>query len=92
MKFGKTESKLIIVRGEPLTEQQLASALRVSEETMWWRAVIQIIEEVQSDSFPNAAGAAGSNNPLSMAANVGAYVALDQLLCNLEERRASSSA
>jgi hypothetical protein len=67
----------------------LTEALRVSEQTLWWRSIVQIIDRYRVDATSQAAMAAGANNELAMAANCGAHTALTAILSDLEDRRNS---
>jgi len=87
--FQPPDTKVIVVQDGLLSEDQITSSLRVSETVMWWRAVVQLIEKYRNDATGQAAASAGGNNPLAMAANVGAHTALTALLDDLETRRAS---
>ena len=87
--FNPPDTKVIVLQDGLLSEDQMTSALRVSETMMWWRAIVQLIEKYRTDATQQAAASAGANNPLAMAANVGANTALTALLDDLETRRAS---
>jgi hypothetical protein len=87
--FQPPETRVIVLEQGLLSEDQMTSALRVSENTMWWRALIQRIEAFRDEATQQAAASAGGNNPLAMAANCGAHTALTALLDDLETRRSS---
>lgn len=75
-----------------MTQEEINDALRVSENTMWWRAVIQIIEEASDELHGNAVAAITTEKSLSAAANLGGREALKNLLLELNYRRDSSTA
>jgi hypothetical protein len=87
--FQESKTKVIVQKDGELNDRQITEALRVSEQTMWWRAVVQLIEKYRADAIGQAAASAGANNPLAMAANCGAHTALTAILSDLEDRRAS---
>jgi hypothetical protein len=69
-----------------LTEPEIAQALVGSENTQWWRAIRQILEDYRATSMVQAASSVSLNNPLAMAANNGAHAALTELFWDLEKR------
>lgn len=79
--------KVIIASGKLMTEVEIAQALAVGPETLWWRAVLQIIEDFRIDAATAATGHGASNNALAMAGAVGAYEVLTNLLQTLNETR-----
>jgi hypothetical protein len=91
MKFLATDNprKIIVLSQGLLSEEQMSSALRVSEQTMWWRALVQLIETSRNEFAASAPQQAGANNALALARDAGAYEALSGLLIDLEERRSS---
>jgi len=93
MKWSKDQSLiplLVIQKGDVLSDAQITSALRVGEQTMWWRALTQLIIQYRSEYAGAAPQNAAQNNSLGMARDVGAHEALSGLLIDLEERRSSS--
>ena len=87
--FQEPKVKVIVQKDGELSDKQITDALRVSEQTLWWRAVVQVIEKYRVDATSQAAASAGANNPMAMAANCGAHTALTAILSDLEDRRAS---
>jgi len=84
----KQITKVIILKDE-LSDAQITSALRVGEQTMWYRALLQLIDAERQRSALNAAAKADMNNPLGMAGDAAVYAALTGLLIDLENRRSS---
>jgi hypothetical protein len=84
----KQITKIIILKDE-LSDAQITSALRVGEQTMWWRALIQLIDTERQKCALNAAAKADLNNPLGMAGDAASYATLSGLLIDLENRRSS---
>ena len=84
----KNFTRIIVTRTEPMSDDQITRALQVSEQTEWWRALVQLIDQFRAEYPESAAACAGSNNPLAMARDVGAHEALTQLLLQIEKRRA----
>jgi hypothetical protein len=87
--FDQPKIKIIVQKDGELSDKQITDSVRVSEQTMWWRALVQLIEKYRVDATSQAAMAAGANNPLAMAANCGAHTALTAILSDLEDRRNS---
>lgn len=82
---------VIIVSQPPLNKEQLRDAFDVSDTNPLWLAITQRIIEFRKESQGNEAAACGENNPLAMAAAVGAVDALETLLMDLEAQRAASN-
>jgi hypothetical protein len=88
MKFFQPPAVKIIVQSQDeLSDKQMDEVFRVSDQTMWWRALLQLIERHRAISTAQAAASAGGNNPLAMAANIGAHTALTALLDDLTDRQ-----
>jgi hypothetical protein len=86
--FGKDQSKVIIVeRREPLNSEQMRDAFNISDTSLIWRALVQIIDEYRLAAATYQADACAKNNQLALAANAGGAEALSLLLQDLEERR-----
>ena len=83
----KNYTKVIVARWDPLSEDQITRALSVSEQTEWWRALVQLIEQYRNEYPSSADACAGINNALGMARDVGAHQALTGLLIELDRRR-----
>jgi len=83
----KNYTKIIVTRTEPMSDDQITRALQVSEQTEWWRALVQLLDQFRTEYPASAATCAGANNPLAMALDVGAHEALTGLLIELEKRR-----
>lgn len=83
----KNFTRVIVLRADPLTEDQITRALQVSEQTEWWRALVQLIDQTRAEFAGSAPTCAGNNNALAMARDVGAHEALTGLLLELEKRR-----
>jgi hypothetical protein len=90
MAFGKS-TQLIVRRGDELSEQVLDQAFAVSDSTLWYRAVVQLIDNLRQEHLRLAPGWADTNNTLAMARECGAAEALSGLLIELEERRARNA-
>lgn len=80
---------MIVLRGEPLTEQEIDAAFRGNANNQWYKALIQIINEYRMDYADKAAQHAVTNNPLGMARENGAYEALSNLLTVLDQKESS---
>lgn len=79
--------KIIVVRSERrLTEEQLDEAFGGNENTLWYKALVQIIEEEMENAVIASAAAAEQNNPLRMATELGGYATLNGLLADLVRR------
>jgi hypothetical protein len=87
--FDQPKVKVLVLKDGELSDKQMTDALRVSEQTLWWRSIVQLIEKYRVDATSQAAMAAGANNELAMAANCGAHTALTAILSDLEDRRNS---
>jgi hypothetical protein len=87
--FDQPKVKVIVLKDGELNDKQITESFRVSEQTMWWRALIQLIEKYRVDATSQASMSAGANNALAMAANCGAHTALTAILSDLEDRRNS---
>jgi hypothetical protein len=84
--------KIVVVRGERrLTEDQIGEAFGGNVGALWYRALVQVIEEEMENSVMASAAAAEQNNPLRMATELGGYAALNGLLAELNRRVQSSS-
>ena len=77
--------KVIVQKDGELTDVQIANALKVPQTTMWWRAVVQLIDATRQDYIVRASGGADRNNPLGMARDIGSHEALKELLSKLDE-------
>ena len=85
-----TKKTLVIVqRGLPLSENETTQAFKGSENTQWYRALIQLIETYRVVSIANSASACGQNNALAVAAATGAHEVLGELLADLHQRAES---
>ena len=86
--FGKDTPRVLVIRsGERLNDEQMKDAFAVGETVLWWRAIIQIIEDYRLTSADNGYSACGENNPMGTAAAVGAHDVLSNLLNDLSKRR-----
>lgn len=87
--FQPPETRVIVLKDGLLSDDQMTNALRMSDTSLVWRSLVQLIENYRDVNTAQAAASAGANNPLAMAANCGAHTALTELLADLERRRAS---
>jgi hypothetical protein len=78
---------VIIAAGKLMSDMEILQALAIGPETLWWRAVIQVIEDFRIDAGSAATGHGATNNALAMAGAVGAYEVLTNLLERLNELR-----
>ena len=78
---------IIVTQTEPLNDNQITAALKVSPQTEWWKALMQLIDQTRSEFAGSAPTCAGQNNALAMARDVGAHEALTGLMLELEKRR-----
>jgi hypothetical protein len=83
-------TRLIVLDQGALSDAQITGALRVSDQTMWWRGLVQLIEESRNELAAAAAEWANEGNSLAMARANGGHQALSLLLLDLEKRRSSS--
>jgi hypothetical protein len=83
----KTYTQIIVYTSTPLDDAQVSQAFKVSDQTQWWRALVQLIESYRSEFAAAAPQRAGENNALGLARDMGAYEALTSLLLELERRR-----
>jgi hypothetical protein len=81
-------TRVIIQPYEPMSDDAISLALKVSAQTPWYRGLVQMIEGFRNEFAASSAQRAGDNNALAMARDIGAYEALTGLLLKLEERRA----
>lgn len=88
MKFLSVDSevRVIVMKGEPLTDAQITQAFQVSEQTLWWRALMQLLEKYRHEHAASAADFVGKNNALAAARDCGAYEILSGLMVDLQER------
>ena len=77
---------VIIRNWEPLTENEIDQAFKGSENTQWWKSIVQLIDDARADYISAAAQNAATNNPLGMAREIGAHEALSNLLTVLEKK------
>ncbi len=91
MAFGNKSAKLVVYSGSELTDDQINDALSVSGSTLWYRAVVQLVDNLRQEHVRLAPTWADSNNALAMARENGAAEALSGLLIELEERRAKNA-
>ena len=71
---------------ERLTENEIDLAFQGSENSRWWKALVQQIEDYKSEYVEAAAQKAGLNNALGMAREIGAHEALNNLLTVLQNK------
>ncbi len=90
MAFGKS-TQLTVRRGGELTEAEMNQAFAVSEGALWYRALIQLVDDLRQEHIRLAPTWADSNNALAMARENGAAEALSGLLIELEERRSKNA-
>jgi hypothetical protein len=81
----ESSTKVIVLRGEPLDENQLTQALQFGDRT--WVALVQLIEGLRREHLETANGWVPENNALGIARDVGASEALTELLTDLNNRR-----
>ncbi len=91
MAFGNKSAKLVVYSGSELTDDQINDALSVSGSTLWYRAVVQLVDNLRQEHVRLAPTWADSNNALAMARENGAAEALSGLLIELEDRRAKNA-
>ncbi len=91
MAFGNKSAKIVVYSGSELTDDQINDALSVSGSTLWYRAVVQLVDQFRQEHADAAPTWADSNNALAMARECGAAQALTGLLSELEERRAKNA-
>ncbi len=89
MTFGNKQ--LIVYRGNELSEEDIDAAFAVSGSVTWFRAVVQLVDNLRQEHIRLAPGWADTNNALAMARENGAAEALAGLLVELEERRAKNA-
>jgi hypothetical protein len=83
--FKATElTNVIVVRGEPLTENEIKAAFRGLVNAQWYKALVQIVNEDRHNEAMNAASSGMANNALAMATAAGAYQSLSGLLNTLQ--------
>lgn len=83
--------RVIVQRGERMTENEVNQALRVSEQIQWWRALLQLIDDLRTEYYAASYQRPEVNNALGMAKDIGAHEALSGLMIELEKRRSSES-
>lgn len=82
----KTYTRVIVVKTEPLTDEEITSAFHGNENAQWYRALVQLINDLRLEFPLAAAQRAEGNNAIAMARDLGAYEALSNLLIVLERR------
>jgi hypothetical protein len=91
MAFGNKSTQLVVRRGDELNDEEIDRAFAVSDSTSWYRAVVQLVDNLRQEHVRLAPTWADSNNALAMARENGAAEALSGLLIELEDRRAKNS-
>jgi hypothetical protein len=66
-----------------MDEKEIQAAFRGNENASWYRALLQILWEEQHKERINVAAHTAANNALAIAADAGAYSALDAVLNTL---------
>ncbi len=83
MMGSKNYTRVIVQRWEPLSENEIKAAFRGQENAPWYRALVQILWDEQHKERINASAHTAANNALAIAADAGAYSALDAVLNTL---------
>ena len=78
---------VLVIPGPKLSKEEARTAFAIGEGTVFWRGLMQRIEEFRAESQANAAAACGDNNNLGMAAAVGAVDVLQTLMLDLQAKR-----
>ncbi len=91
MAFTNKSKHIVIWRGDDISDQDIDNSLAVSESTPWYRAMVQLIDNLRQEHIRLAPSWADSNNALAMARENGAAEALSGLLVELEERRSKNA-
>ena len=84
------EVVLVNLTSVPIGPAELKTAFAVSENILWYRALMQTLETRRQECCDNAAAATIPNNPLRMAAMVGAADVLGQVIVDLQRLRKKS--
>ena len=74
----------------PIGPAELKTAFAVSENVLWWRALMQTLETRRQEAVDAAAAATRGNNPTTVAAQVGAAHVLGEVIVDLEKLRKKS--
>ena len=77
---------VIVMRGQPMSDDEITRALKGNETAPWCKALLQLYDETRADYALGAANAAARNNALDMARLNGAAQAMVELLADLEKR------
>lgn len=86
---AETGTKIIVLRGELLDENELKLALQFNERQR--AALAQIIEAERIDRMDAANDCALANNELAMSFNNGGHYALTMLLKQIEDQQLPST-
>jgi hypothetical protein len=84
------EVVLVNLTSLPIGPEELKTAFAVSENILWWRALMQTLETRRQDAVDAAAAAAVVNNPIRMAGAVGAAQILGEIISDLHSLRKKS--
>jgi hypothetical protein len=90
LRSGPDNVRIVYLKTDPLTEEQMNQAFTVSEQTLWWRALMQILEESRHFHAQRAASFAAGNNAMAAAHDSGIYEFISELMDQLEKRRSKS--
>jgi len=74
----------------PIGQKEIRQAFAVSENVIWWRAIMQTLETRRQEQVEMAGAAKDQNNPYRMAGHVEAAVVLGQLIADLQKNRKMS--
>jgi len=91
--FSKAPEKeffLVNLTTLPIGDAELRTAFAVSENQLWYRALMQTLEVRRQESVDAAAAATIANNPMRMAAAIGAAEILGNVIVDLQKLRRKS--
>ena len=74
----------------PIGKEELKTAFAVSENQLWYRAILQTLETRRLDCLDSAASATVQNNPMRIAAMTGAAYILGEVISDLQNLRKQS--
>jgi hypothetical protein len=74
----------------PIGPAELKTAFAVSENVLWWRALMQTLEVRRQECVDAAAAATKGNNPITVAAKVGGAEILSEVIVDLQRLRKKS--
>lgn len=80
----------IVVFEKRLGEVEIDRAFAIGQDTMWFKAVMQLLEDYQRDCVTSAVSAVSENNAMIVTLKLGGAASLQEVIDKFEELRASA--